>query len=82
MEEFIYNLQLSENKIVPIHIERKSIRNYYIKISPDLNIVVPIPLKIDIETIYKFLNSRIIKFWFCHFSTFKNFKQKSVTMSR
>ena len=57
MEEEIYNLQLSENKSVPVHIERKNIRNYYIKISPDLNIVVPIPLKQDIETIYRFLNS-------------------------
>ena len=63
MEEEIYNLQLSENKSVPVHIERKNIRNYYIKISPDLNIVVPIPLKQDIETIYRFLNSNKTKKW-------------------
>lgn len=63
MEEEIYNLQLSENKSVPVHIERKNIRNYYIKISPDLNIVVPIPLKQDIETIYRFLNSTKTKKW-------------------
>ncbi len=56
MEEIIYNLQLSEDKSVPIHIERKKIRNYYIKISPDLNIIVPIPLNMNLETIYKFLN--------------------------
>ena len=63
MEEEIYNLQLSENKIVPVHIERKNIRNYYIKISPDLNIVVPVPLNMNIETIYKFLNSTRTKKW-------------------
>ncbi len=63
MEEIIYNLQLSENKIVPVHIERKNIRNYYIKISPDLNITVPVPLKMNIETIYKFLNSNKTKKW-------------------
>lgn len=63
MEEIIYNLQLSDTKSVPIHIERKKIRNYYIKISPDLNITVPIPLKTDIETIYKFLNSNKTKKW-------------------
>ena len=63
MEEEIYNLQLSENKIVPVHIERKNIRNYYIKISPDLNIVVPIPLNMNIEIIYKFLNSTRTKKW-------------------
>ena len=63
MEEIIYNLQLSENKNVPIHIERKNIRNYYIKISPDLNIIVSIPLKMDIDIIYKFLNSNKTKKW-------------------
>lgn len=63
MEEIIYNLQLSDNKFVPVHIERKKIKNYYIKISPDLNIVVPMPLNMNIETIYKFLNSNKTKKW-------------------
>ena len=63
MEEIIYNLQLSENKSVPIHIERKKIRNYYIKISPDLKIIVPIPLNMSLETIYNFLNSNKTKKW-------------------
>ena len=57
MEEIIYNLPLSDNKTVPVHIQRKPIRNYYIKISPDLSIIVSMPLKMDIEIIYKFLNS-------------------------
>ena len=57
MEETIYNLLLTDNKTVPVHIQRKPIRNYYIKISPDLNIIVSMPLKMDMEIIFKFLNS-------------------------
>lgn len=57
MEDFIYNLSLSDNKTVPIHILRKPIKNYYIKISPDLSIIVSMPLKMDMDIIYKFLNS-------------------------
>ena len=51
----IYKLQLS-NKVVDVFIERKKIRNYYIKINPDLTITVPIPLSIDIHLVYSFIN--------------------------
>ena len=44
----IYKLQLS-NKVIDVFIERKKIRNYYIKINPDLTVTVPIPLSIDIN---------------------------------
>ena len=57
MEETIYNLSLADGKTVPIYILRKPIKNYYVKISPDLKIKVSMPLKMDIEIIYKFLNS-------------------------
>ena len=52
----IYKLQLS-NKVVDVFIERKKIRNYYIKINPDLTITVPIPLSIDINLVYSFINN-------------------------
>ena len=52
----IYKLQLS-NKVIDVFIERKKIRNYYIKINPDLTITVPIPLSIDINLVYNFINS-------------------------
>ena len=51
----IYKLQLSD-RIADVFIERKKIRNYYIKINPDLTITVPIPLSIDINIVYNFIN--------------------------
>ena len=52
----IYKLQLS-NKVIDVFIERKKIRNYYIKINPDLTVSVPIPLTVDINLIYDFINN-------------------------
>lgn len=77
MEETIYNLSLTDDKSVPIHILRKPIRNYYIKISPDLNITVSMPLNMDIEIIYKFLNSH--KKWIeKNISKFKKAKEENI----
>ena len=53
----IYKLPLSDNKVIDIFIERKKIKNYYIKINPDLTVTVSIPLFIDINLIYNFINS-------------------------
>ncbi len=57
MENINYNLLLSDGTNIVVHIERKKIKNYYMKISPNLSIEVSIPLKMDINIIYNFINS-------------------------
>lgn len=52
----IYKVQLSD-EIIDILIERKRIRNYYIKISPNLTVTVSIPLSMDMESVEKFIYS-------------------------
>lgn len=57
MDKIKYNLLISDTTSVTVNIERKNISNYYIKISPDLTVSVSMPLKMNIELIYNFLNS-------------------------
>lgn len=52
-----YKMLLSDGTDINICIERKKIKNYYMKILPDLTITVSIPLRMDINVIYNFINS-------------------------
>lgn len=55
METLKYNLSLLDNTIVTVFIERKRVKNHYIKILPDLKVVACIPLNMDINFIYNFI---------------------------
>lgn len=55
MNEYI--LQLS-NSTIKILIERKKIKNYYLKILPDSSVTVSVPLFMDIDKICDFINTK------------------------
>jgi len=50
-------LSLLNGKNIDVVIDKKRIRNIYLKILPDTTVTVSAPLKTDIVEIYKFLNS-------------------------
>ncbi|MBQ3834692.1 MAG: M48 family metallopeptidase [Elusimicrobia bacterium] len=73
----IYTLSLSDNNTINIFIIRKKIKNYYMKIAPDLTVEVSIPLKMDINVIYDFINSH--KKWIeKSINKFKKAKQDNI----
>jgi len=60
MNTITYQLQLS-NSTIDVFIERKKIRNFYLKISPDSKVVVSMPLFMGMDKIYEFLHAK--KVW-------------------
>lgn len=77
MENVNYNLILSDGTNISVNIERKKIKNYYMKISPNLSVDVSIPLRMDINVIYKFIDSH--KKWIeKSINKFKKAKQDNI----
>ncbi len=72
-----YTLRLSDGTSTDVLIERKKIKNYYMKILPDLTIIVSVPLRLDINIIYKFIDSH--KKWIeKSINKFKKAKQDNI----
>jgi len=72
-----YNLSLLDNTQVDVFIERKKIKNHYIKILPDLKVVACIPLNMDINLIYIFIEKN--KKWIQkHLEKYKNIQKDNI----
>lgn len=72
-----YNLLLLNNTQVNVFIERKKIKNHYIKILPDLRVVVCIPLNMDLNLIYGFIEKH--KKWIQkHLDKYKNIQKENI----
>jgi hypothetical protein len=72
-----YNLLLPNNTQINIFIERKKIKNHYIKIFPNLKVVVCIPLNMELNLIYSFIEKN--KKWIQkNLDKYKNIQKENI----
>ena len=55
MNTIQYNLLLLNNTQITVSVERKKIKNHYIKIFPNLKVVACFPLNMELNLIYSFI---------------------------
>lgn len=73
-----YKLELNKNIVVNININKKPIKNFYLKVLKNCNISLDIPQNTNIETAYNFISDK--KSWIKkHISKVATFNKNNIT---
>lgn len=77
MNTIQYNLLLLNNTQITVSVERKKIKNHYIKIFPNLTVIACFPLNMELNLIYSFIEKN--KKWIQkHLDKYKNIQKENI----